>query len=188
MCMFSVVFMLVLAGFDTIEYSLLETSVPLCYGFHDTTLSLAPASLARQIFVCFPVSLCFPVLLNIVVAWGPTPSLLLFSIQLAFLQDQTSIFELQCKCWWFPSLHLQLSPILACIPDPNSCLSVRYLHHSILQHLEPWEMLTELIILCPSATCACACISNLSTCHYYSVFRNWRMNSVCLSTAQSRFW
>lgn len=68
MCMFSVVFMLVLAGFDTIEYSLLETSLPLCSGFHDTILSLAPASLGRQIFVCFPVSLCFPGLLNIVVA------------------------------------------------------------------------------------------------------------------------
>lgn len=139
---FSVVFMLISAEFDTVEYSLLlETFV-----FLSALVSMTPSSPACLLlpcqdyyFVCYPASPSFHDLLNTFVA--EVLFLALFSIPLVFLHGHASLFELWCRHWWFPvssfsSTHFLLSsrPKSVCLLDLSTTKSC--------SHLEPREVLT----------------------------------------------
>lgn len=154
--------MLVLADFDTAEYSLLETFLfPSPLVAHDTTLAcLSPTSLAGLFLVCFPGSPSFHGLL--IPPW-PEGLLLAFFFSPFNLSSSKITHEYLNSNADAGGSQVSISsshPFFPWVPDTNSCL----LHSSTTtscRHLRPCAILTKPVILCPSAACTLACISYL---------------------------
>lgn len=167
---FSVVFMLISAEFDTVEYSLLlETFV-----FLSALVSMTPSSPACLLlpcqdyfFVCYPASPSFHDVAEVLFLALFSPSHLSSSmVTHHYLNSDVDTGGFQSPA--------SAPPIFSWAPDQSFCLSVRSFHHKVLQPPRTQGGPNN-SSFCGLPTCTLAYIFYLGMWHCCSVFRTQRM-------------